>query len=233
MSLLRSLADTLTLVVGKLRRGQKKQPPASWPMVKVNIGCGLAVCAGWINIDGSLNALIATWPSFMHKIMYRLTGANQYYSREEYCRLLGENYFIHHDLSFGIPLRDAMADFVYSSHFLEHLYRGDGENLLRHAHRVLKLGGVLRICIPDLEYAVALYARGEKKKMLESYFFVEDDNSYYARHKYMYDFDMLKAVLGQIGFRDIKRCGFREGATPDLEKLDNRPEETLFVEAVR
>jgi predicted SAM-dependent methyltransferase len=96
---------------------------------------------------------------------------------------------------------------------------------------VLKPGGILRIAVPDLEYALALYARGEKDKMLINYFFVEDMESHYARHKYMYDFDMLTAVLESVGFRDIVRRAYREGLTPDLEVLDNRPEETLFVEA--
>jgi hypothetical protein len=42
---------------------------------------------------------------------------------------------------------------------------------------------------------------------------------------------MLTAVLESVGFRDIVRRAYREGLTPDLEVLDNRPEETLFVEA--
>ena len=69
--------------------------------------------------------------------------------------------------------------------------------------------------------------------MLGNYFFVEDDDSHYARHKYMYDFALLSEALSSAGFHDIRRCGYRQGATPDLEALDNRPDESLFVEATR
>lgn len=228
---LRSLIDFSTRIFGKLKRHQKKCIDA--PIVKLNLGCGLAVYGDWINIDGSLNALIAGWPRFIHRFMYRQTGANRYYSQEEYCRLLGDHKFIHHDLSYGIPLHDHSADFVYSSHFLEHLFRNDAEHMLQESFRVLKPGGVLRLCVPNLEYAVSLYARGEKEAMLSNYFFVDDDNSYYARHKYMYDFPMLEAMLSKLGFYDIQRCSYREGLTPDLLNMDNRPEDTLFVEAKR
>jgi predicted SAM-dependent methyltransferase len=139
--------------------------------------------------------------------------------------------FVHHDLAYGIPLDDASADYVFSSHFLEHLFLREGEHLLRECYRVLLPGGMVRIAVPDLEYALSLYAQGEKEKMLLNYFFVEDMESHYARHKYMYDFAMLKALLESIGFREIERCRYREGLTPNLEVLDNRPEETLFVEA--
>lgn len=226
---LRSLIDFSTRAFGKLKRHQRKRVDGS--VVKLNLGCGLAVYGDWINIDGSLNALIAGWPSFMHRFMYRLTGANRYYSQEEYCRLLGDHKFIHHDLSYGIPLQDQSADFVYSSHFLEHLFRNEAEHMLKESFRVLKSGGVLRLCVPDLEYAVSLYARGEKEAMLSNYFFVDDDNSYYARHKYMYDFSMLDAMLSKLSFKDIQRCAYREGLTPDLLNMDNRPEDTLFIEA--
>jgi hypothetical protein len=87
--------------------------------------------------------------------------------------------------------------------------------------------------VPDLAYALSLYSAGEKQKMLLDNFFVEDDDSFYARHKYMYDFAMLEDALKNAGFQNIRRCEFRQGHTPDLDKLDNRPDESLFVEATR
>jgi predicted SAM-dependent methyltransferase len=140
---------------------------------------------------------------------------------------------MHHDLSHSIPLKDQSADFVYSSHFLEHLFKREAERLLTDSFRVLKPGGVIRICIPDLAYAVEMYERGEKTAMLENYFFVEDKESQLARHKYMYDFDLLQSLLERLGFSQVVRCSYQQGKTPDLKLLDNRPDETLFVEAIK
>jgi len=230
---MRRLVDGVTLLVGKINCRRRVALPADYSPVKVNLGCGLAVAPGWINIDGSLNALIASLPRFLHRMAYSLTGANAYYSESEYCRLLGEYHFVHHDLTQGLPLADGVVDYVYSSHFIEHLSRNDAAHLLRETYRVLKPGGTLRISVPDLEYAFSLYKAGEKEKMLSDYFFVESDDSYYARHKYMYDFNMLVDALLQVGFQDIRRCSFRQGLTPDIEMLDNRPSDSLFVEAAR
>ena len=67
--------------------------------------------------------------------------------------------------------------------------------------------------------------------MLRDYFFVDESDSFYARHKYMYDFELLKEKLNAAGFNDVERRNYQEGEAPDLNLLDNRPEESLFVEA--
>ena len=233
MSLLRSIVDGSTLLLGKLKRNQRIALPADGLPIKVNLGSGLAVARGWINIDGSLNALVATLPRFLQRLAYRSAGAQNYYTEAEYCRLLSEHRFVHHDLAFSLPLADGAVDFVYSSHFLEHLFCEDGAHLLREIYRALKPGGRVRISVPDLEYAISLYKAGEKAKMLSTYFFVENKESHYARHKYMYDYDMLEDALRQSGFQDIRRCNFQEGLVPDIEMLDKYPGESVFVEAVR
>lgn len=230
---LRSTIELTNRLLARLKAGRRASLPEGFDSVRLNLGCGLAVAPGWLNIDGSLNALVASMPSVMHLLVYRLTGARQYYSEQEYCRLLKEHTFMHHDLSTGIPLKDKVADYIFSSHFLEHLFRKDAYHLLRECHRVLKPGGVLRISIPDLEYAVSLYSSGQKERMLQNYFFVDDDDSYYARHKYMYDYEMLESQLIKIGFSEITKCQYRQGRVPNIEILDNRPEESLFVEAVK
>ena len=234
MRIMRRVVDGVSSFIGKVNRRRKRAIPAQHSdMVKVNLGCGLAIAPGWINIDGSLNALIANFPVPFHKIAYRLSGARSYYSEDVYCDILKTNTFMHHDLAYSIPLHDSSADFVYSSHFLEHLNRRDAENLLAESYRVLKPGGIVRVAVPDLKFAVELYASDRKEEMLTQYFFVDDDGSHYARHKYMYDFQLLKDALEKAGFHDVKHCSFQQGVTPDLELLDNRIEDSLFVEAVR
>ena len=49
-------------------------------------------------------------------------------------------------------------------------------------------------------------------------------------HAWMYDFCSLKSRLEEIGFSDVVKCKFREGAVPDLELLDQRPDNSLHVE---
>lgn len=233
MSVLRWTIDNGTRALAFLKRRRRLQPSIRHAdgRVCVNLGCGLAVAPGWINVDASLNAFGASLPRFVHPLMYRFSGASQYYARDEYCRLLSENRFVHHDLANSIPLVDATADVVYSSHFVEHLYRNDAERVLREAYRVLRAGGLIRVCIPDLAHAVSLYQAGQKRYMLEHFFFVEDRASFHARHKYMYDFELLAEALAAAGFRSIERREYRIGDAPDLNILDRYPEETLFVEA--
>ena len=232
MKLLRSAIELINRSFGRFKAGRRVAVPLELQTsVRINLGCGLAVAKGWINIDGSLNALVASMPPAMHALIYRLTGARQYYSEAEYCRLLREHIFIHHDLATGLPLEDGVVDYIFSSHFFEHLYRSDAVSLLRECYRVLKKEGIIRVSIPDLEYALSLYNQNKKDQMLQNYFFVEDGDNHYSRHKYMYDFPMISSLLLEIGFHSIVRCAYRSGHVPDIELLDNRPEESLFVEA--
>jgi hypothetical protein len=67
-----------------------------------------------------------------------------------------------------LPLEDASASLVYSSHFLEHVPRSMVSGLLRECIRVLKPGGYVRFVLPDLENMVREYnqmrERGEHEK---------------------------------------------------------------------
>lgn len=212
------------------RRNQRKRLANNGP-VKLNLGSGLQVAKGWVNIDGSLNSLVAPTPRWIISLAYSFSGARQYYSKAFYCDTLRNNVFMHHNLHYGIPLEDQTADFIFSSHFLEHLDRASGRRLLEECFRVLKGDGVLRIAVPDLEYAWEMYRGGEKDHMLHDFFFTEEIG--FGEHRYAYDYEMLETLLRELGFGQIQRAEFQEGATPDLEFLDNREGYTLFVEARR
>ncbi|MDQ3919890.1 MAG: SAM-dependent methyltransferase, partial [Acidobacteriota bacterium] len=113
---------------------------------------------------------------------------------------------------------------------LEHLYKEDAERLMREAYRVLKPGGCIRICVPDLEHAVRQYLKGNKEHAL-SYFFCPSKSGALGRHHYLYDAELLATLLTRAGFGGATRCAYQQGQVPDIDKLDNRPEETLYMEA--
>jgi len=233
--MLRGLIYLVINIFGRLKRNRRVLP-ATDPrdgLVKVNLGCGLRVSNGWLNIDGSLNALFASWPNWARRLVYRFSGSHKYYSVDQYCEILEGHDFLYHDLSLSLPLKHDSVDFIYSSHFFEHLFKDDAENLLKSCANSLKLEGTIRISIPDLAYAVSLYGLGKKAEMLDDYFFVEGKSSYLARHKYMYDFELIKAVLERAGFSNVTRCEYQQGITPDIKMLDIYPEESLFVEATK
>jgi SAM-dependent methyltransferase len=228
--MLRQVIDTATHTAAWLRRGRTVHP--SGAIVKVNLGSGLKVAPGWVNLDSSLNALCAQAPPPVLRAMYPLTNAKQWYSRDAYVRLLRENTFVHHDFTYGLPFPDRSVDYVYSSHLVEHLFKDEAERLMRESFRILKPSGRIRVCVPDLEHAVSLYQAGQRETAME-FFFSDSKRGYFGRHQYMYDFQMLSELLAGAGFDNIQRCAFREGQMPDIAVLDNRPEQTLYVEAVR
>lgn len=233
MRLGREIIETGTNALCWMRQRQVLNTLKLPTPLRVNLGCGLEVAPGWVNIDASFNSLIANCPSWFQRHAYRISGAKAYYSETDYLKTLNSSHFYQHDLKYGIPIQDASVDVIFSCHFLEHLRLPIARKLLRESYRVLKVGGIVRIVVPDLDYAVSLLNSGERRRSLESYFFVDHDECDFSRHKYMYDYVLLADELAKAGFGQIEKKTFREGVCPDLDILDNRPEESLFVEAKR
>ena len=136
MKLLRQFIDFSTQLLGRLKR-KRKVKISKQETLKVNLGAGLAVAPTWINIDGSLNSLVANLPKIFHLISYYFSGAKNYYTKEEYCNILQDNSFLHHDIRFGVPFENKTIDYIYTSHFLEHLYLKDAKHLLNDCYRAL------------------------------------------------------------------------------------------------
>lgn len=215
-----------------IKKNRKVKPKEK--IVKVNLACGYTVYKGWINVDGGLMPLFSGFPRFILGILYDLGNVFSKISqpKKKWVDQFKKYRFIHHNLKYGIPLVSNSADYVYFSHFLEHLNKVEVVPFLKEVKRVLKKGGVVRISVPDLEYVHKLYAKGEKEKSL-SYLFLEDPKKFskFDRHCYMFDFELLKKFLLEAGFKNINKMKFQQGKTPDIKHLDNRPDESLFVEA--
>lgn len=232
MRTLKRLLDVLTKVCAWFMRYRKLRPTG---VVKVNLGCGMTVAPGWWNIDGGLLTLVANLPTPVVKFAYRISRATMpmRYTEGEFVTILKHHRFVQHNLQYGVPFASGSVDFIFASHVIEHFRRADALKLLGQCRRSLRRGGVIRVTVPDLSHVLNIYRSGDKRRAL-SYFY-NDDERYgeFDRHKYMYDFDLMRDLLMEAGFRDVRKCKYREGEVPDLVVLDNRPEETLFVEAAK
>src|SRR5437870_3607063 len=112
----------------------------------INLGCGLVVAPGWINIDNSPNARLAKYPRFQW-LAWKLGVLS-----DEHFAIQWPKSLLVRDLRKPLPFADCSIDYVYSSHVLEHLSLSHAQRLVSEIVRVLRRGGLVRLVVPDLAY---------------------------------------------------------------------------------
>ena len=197
---------------------------------KVNLGCGLHCLSGWLNIDGSLTSLLGSNIRALNKLLFKFAGSSEYYDFDNFNDVIKNKKLYWRNLSYGIPLNDNSIDVVFSSHFLEHLTKNDGQQLLNDIYRILKPGGLVRILVPDLDLAIQRFNKGEINETLDLFFYTSEKGDFSA-HKYNYSFGSLKNKLENIGFKSVVKQSHKKGECPDIEYLDIYPDHSLYVEA--
>jgi predicted SAM-dependent methyltransferase len=144
-----------------------------------------------------------------------------------------------------LPLADATASLIYASHVLEHFGRSQFESVLREWCRVLKLGGVLRLAVPDFAACAAIYYEQGLAGGLSGLvgLISGGQRDEYDYHKMIFDEPFLRDVLLTIGFRTVRRWDWRttehcdiddysQAYLPHLHKDDGR-HMSLNLEAVK
>jgi predicted SAM-dependent methyltransferase len=157
------------------------------------------------------------------------------------------------DLRRGLPFADGRMRGIFSEHCLEHFDLETGFEILRECHRVLGVGGTLRVIVPDAGQYLATYTaratgnseprfpfesslvfRGQSAHLLHVNRVFYQDRSSAAGHRCMYDNELVSLLLGEAGFQTVRRVGFREGMDPVLlVDTEARAVESLYVEATR
>ena len=114
--------------------------------------------------------------------------------------------------------------------------------VLKELRRVLKPKGVLRLGLPDLDRTIQAYLR-EKS----SYFLIPDEEAkslgakfvihliWYGYTRTFFTHDFIEEQCLKAGFGRVERCHYGEtqSSYPGIVELDNREEESLFVEAIK
>jgi SAM-dependent methyltransferase len=121
----------------------------------INLGCGFRTHSAWNNLDFSPYARLAR-----RKLLASAARHVGVISQIQYERIRDmDSEVLVWDLRRGIPFADETFDVVYHSHFLEHLPREAALPFLAECFRTLKVGGILRIVVPDLETLFGMYAQ--------------------------------------------------------------------------
>lgn len=205
-------------------------------MERINVGCGMTPTPGWRNVDNSLSLRLARFP-VLAGILRALGIVNrEQKSYIDFCTRAGIAFA---DATRRLPLVDASADVVYSSHMLEHLTRDQAARFLAEARRVLAPGGILRL-------AHAYIESGDADRFAGDTLLAEATSETWRdrlravltgprHHLWMYDGVSLSKLVAAAGFEDA--VVLEPGATtiPDPGPLDlaERAGESVYVEARR
>jgi predicted SAM-dependent methyltransferase len=145
------------------------------------------------------------------------------------------------DLREPLPFGAGTASFVYAEHFLEHLeFPTEVILLLQESYRVLAMGGVLRVGVPDAGDLTKAYAQGDRERFRQgwnprypewlgipmhrlNYCFRQ-----WGEHKYAYDEEILMSAFRDAGFKDVQRSEF----VPALDS-ESRRDGTLYVTGIK
>jgi predicted SAM-dependent methyltransferase len=146
------------------------------------------------------------------------------------------------DILDGLPLDTGSIDYAVSIHALPEVSYPDLVPVMKELRRVLRPNGVLRLGLPDLDRSVQAYLRKDS-----SSFPIPDEEAmslgakfvvhliWYGYTRTFFTHDFMEEQLYKAGFTRVDRCGYKETHSPypGIVELDNREEESLFVEAIK
>jgi predicted SAM-dependent methyltransferase len=137
------------------------------------------------------------------------------------------------DVRKPLPFGDESTTAVFASHNFEHLFPDEIERLVREIFRILVPGGVCRVVVPDLERIVSLYDAECPQAFLKGVFEIERRSKLAFAHHWGFTRASLASLFRSAGFSAVHTRAYRQGLCPDLNLLDNRPDESIFFEAIK
>lgn len=176
------------------------------------------------------------------------------------------DYFPRKDIFFldatkKIPVADNSFDYVFSEHHIEHIHYNEAKFMAYEIRRILKPGGIFRVCTPDLTHYLKSYFEPNAlndpfiNDILNNWikngfynaknyipkpgqenvtFFINDIFLNYD-HKFIYDSHTLSELLLDAGFSSVQQLNASVSANENLNGIEAHPPSpyTLVVEATK
>ena len=120
------------------------------------------------------------------------------------------------------PFENESVDLIYASHVLEYFSLAQVPQVLAEWRRVLKPGGEIKLAVPDFEnltkaYFISGHALDVQGPLYGFFDIVSEGKNMTLNHKVAYDFKLLKKVLEENGFGEVKRYDWKDFLTGEQE----------------
>lgn len=159
------------------------------------------------------------------------------------------NILVAYDIRRPLPFRTGQVKRLLAEHVVEHLdFRDEIPRLFREMHRVLEMGGVARIIVPDTARYMSAYVHRSEDEFsalgwdlhklpadictamhVVNHVFHQD-----GEHRFGWDFETMEMALRRAGFAAVERRRYRDSADPALA-IDREEHKaySLIVEATK
>ena len=102
------------------------------------------------------------------------------------------------------PFGDRSIDLVYASHCLEHFSHVRVNKVLHEWYRVIKVGGILRLSVPDFELLLDIYRDNNNDLDAIQQPLMGGQDYKYNFHYIAFNRSNLTAILKRVGFKTVR-----------------------------
>ncbi|MDJ0696295.1 methyltransferase domain-containing protein [Mastigocoleus sp. MO_188.B34] len=200
----------------------------------VQFGCGLCAPESWLNFDSSPALRLQKLPVVGNLVPSGPFG--RFPKNVQYG-----------DIVVGLPVPENSIALLYSSHVLEHLTLMELRQALKNCYRILKLGGIFRFVLPDLEFMAHQYINSVNSDAAVEFMQLtwlgiqERRNGLLgflkeylggSKHLWMWDYKSLSLELEKVGFKNIRRAYFGDSNFSNFTQVEylERWENELGIE---
>jgi len=213
-------------------------------LFRVNLGCGQSPTKGWRNFDNSPSLRLSCIP-LLSKVLLAIGFLDK--AQYEFIAFSRRNKIEFADVIKGIPIADGSVEVLYCSHLIERFDCYDVDLFMKEAQRVLCVGGILRLAIPDLkkqamdyiksndanQFMKALMVTGSKPRSMAQKFKILTLGT--RQLLWRYDEDSLRQILQAYNFNNVflLQVGETTISRPEPLDLSERSEESIYIEATK